>query len=106
MISQEQAGDAIRFLASTDDEAAIKKRAMLAAEYVMKRTKAHEFLNAKGAQGERNNIAECSSAYQEKVKLYTDAFCEFEAIRNKRATAEIQFEAWRSLNANRRQAGG
>lgn len=105
MISQEDAEIAINLLSDTDLESAQLKRAMLAHEYIMKRVRAHGFLAATGNVEERKSQAEASEDYGQASEKYLDAVEAYEYMRNKRATAEIQYEAWRSINANRRQGG-
>ena len=105
MITMEEATAAINALAETDEEAAIAKRVMLVQEFILKRVRCAEFIDAKGGVEERKAFAECTAAVDEAHNKYADAVYEYEMLRNQRKTNEIKFEAFRSINANRRQGG-
>jgi len=72
-------------------------------EFKVKRTKAAVFLLSTGSVAERNALAETHENTEKAHAEYCKALEEFNAMRNKRATETIVFEAWRSLNSNRRQ---
>ena len=57
------------------------------------------------ALGEREGRADTHADTEAAYEQYFKAMREFEAMRNRRATESIVFEAWRSLNSNRRQGG-
>jgi hypothetical protein len=101
----EEATAAINALADTDEEAAAAKRIMLVQEFILKRVRHAEFIDAKGNVAERTAFAECTPAVDEAHRKYSDAVYEYEMLKNKRKTNEIKFEAFRSINANRRQGG-
>lgn len=96
-------GDDLSRLAETDHEAAILKRAVEAADYVAKKYRNIEFLQANGNNEERKALAEASGTYEEKRNLYFDALEESEKLQNERKTCQLRIDVWRSLNANRRQ---
>lgn len=100
----ESTGDDLQYLADTDAGAAQWRRAVEAHDYIAKRKKYIEFLAASGSVAERTAIAESSAAYAAEREKYFDAIGSSEEIQNKRKTAQLRIEVWRSLNANRRQA--
>jgi hypothetical protein len=49
-------------------------------------------------------MADTSPDTEAAYEQYFKTMREFDAMKNRRATEAIVFEAWRSLNSNRRQA--
>jgi hypothetical protein len=56
-------------------------------------------------QFSRYRLADTHADTEAAYEQYFKAMREFEGMRNRRATESIVFEAWRSLNSNRRQGG-
>jgi len=96
--------DALAYLSDTDEPCAILRADMERAEWKAKRTKAAIFSISDGSVADRNAVAETSGDTETAYELYFSKMREFDAMKNKRATESIVFEAWRSLNSNRRQA--
>ncbi len=96
----------LHYLATTDEQYANAKAAVKATEHILKVIKAKAVLEAEGAVTLREQTAYASDAYQAKLAELKDFILESETLGAKRRTAELAIEVWRSLNSNRRQAGG
>ena len=103
-ITQEQMEEALSYLADTDEPCASLRADMERAEWKAKRTKQAIFMIADGSVADRNATADTSPDTEAAYEAYFKKIHEFDAMKNKRATNAIVFEAWRSLNSNRRQA--
>ena len=103
-ITQERMEQAIEYLADTDEPCAALRADVERAEWRTKRTKAAIFQISSGSVADRNAIVETSPDTEAAYEQYFKALAEFDAMKNRRATESIVFEAWRSLNSNRRQA--
>lgn len=103
MISEERAGKALKYLASTDEETADAKVEVARCEYHCKLVRAAVFLENEGSVEVRKAKAETSERVQNAEGAYLKAMGVFEHLKAKRATEEWVIETWRSLNANRRQ---
>ena len=107
MISQERMEQALVYLAETDelyarlksDYERAKWKAKAAFEAIFLRT-THEN-GVKLTIAERQAVATNAPEYQEIMDHSFALLLQCEHVRNKRATEEIVFEAWRSLNKNR-----
>src|SRR5687768_2058152 len=95
---------ALQFLADTDEPCAALRADMERAEFRAKRTEQAVFKISDGTVAERTAIAKTSPDAEAAYEQYFKALQEHEAMRNRRSTEAIVFEAWRSLNSNRRQA--
>lgn len=94
---------AVNYLAETDEPAA---KAHTLYDGLERQTKTIAGLAFKGTTGtvaEREATAHTSESYQAHLKKIEDAQLDWEIYRNRRNTAEMLIEYWRSLNANRRQ---
>jgi len=96
-------GVALTRLAFTDEEAARRKRAVEAHDYIAKKKRYAAFLSCSGNVEERKATAENDPDYWEEREKYFDAIEESEALQNERKTLTLKIDVWRSLNANRRQ---
>lgn len=103
-ITQERMEDALAYLSETDEPCAALRADVERAEFKAKRTKASVFQISDGTVADRNADAETSSSTEAAYEQYFAALQKFDAMKNRRATESIVFEAWRSLNSNRRQA--
>lgn len=103
-ITQDRMEQALEYLSSTDEPCAALRSDMERAEWKAKRTKATIFQLSEGSVAERNAAAETSPDTEAAYEQYFQSMREHDAMKNKRATEAIVFEAWRSLNSNRRQA--
>jgi len=102
MIDQQRAEKALDFLAHTDESCAKARSYMLGLEKNEKTILSIEILKVDGTQQHKESIARTSQPYVDWVKQYQEAVYDFEILRNRRGTAELIVEAWRSVNANRR----
>lgn len=103
MVSEEQVENALKYLASTDEQVAQLKGHMKAAEHLLKVGKAMAFLKADGNNAEREAAALTSDEYAGLVEELENAVADYETIHNKRERAVLTIEVWRSENASRRQ---
>tara|TARA_R110001583_G_scaffold8832_3_gene41748 strand:+ start:235 stop:555 length:321 start_codon:yes stop_codon:yes gene_type:complete len=100
----EEAEKALEFLKNTDEQAAQmkstkewlyeKKKTILAMAMALSESK---------TQSGKEADAYASKSYQTWLLSYKDAVYDFETNRNKRLSAAIQIDIWRSYNANTRQ---
>lgn len=103
-ITQDRMEEALDYLLETDASCAALGADAERLEFKAKRTKAAVFKLSDGNVAERNATAETSGDTDAAYELYFKALEKFNAVKNKRSTEAIVFEAWRSLNPNRRQA--
>lgn len=105
-ITQDRMEEALEYLLSTDELCAALGADVERLEFRAKRTKAAVFLHSPGTSAtERSAKAESSDEVEAAHEPYLKALEKFNAMKNKRSTESIVFEAWRSLNSNRRQGG-
>jgi hypothetical protein len=103
MISDEKLEAALRYLAETDREAAGARAQRLRAEFARERLRARLTLASnETSDTKRRAWAETQPEYEEACDAEAGAVEEDEFLRNKRNTANVIVEAWRSENANRR----
>jgi hypothetical protein len=103
-ITQERMENALQFLADTDEPCATLRADMERAEFRAKRTEQAIFTLSDGTVAERNALAKTSDETFAAYEQYFKAMQAHDTMKNRRATEAIVFEAWRSLNSNRRQA--
>ncbi len=103
-ISQERMEEALQYLVDTDEECAGLRAEVERCEYKAKRTEDTIFLRLTGSVAERQAQAKTATESTLAWGEYFIGLQKFEGMKNKRATQSIVFEAWRSLNSNRRQA--
>jgi hypothetical protein len=103
LISDDRCEKAMRYLAMTDEDAAVAKARYKTLEQYGKTVKAFGFLDASGTVAEREAKALRSDEYKTFLKEYEEAVMDSERYANKRATEAGVREVWRSLQANRRQ---
>jgi hypothetical protein len=102
MISEKRLGEALTYLAETDERAAILQTEMERAEFKAKAVKDAIFIHLKGETvAERTALAGSSPEYREAMALYFESAQEYQAMRNKRSTESIVVDVWRSLNSSR-----
>jgi len=103
MIDRERAEKAIEFLTDTDVECAKAKSLLEGYVRQDKTIKSTAFLDAQGTVGERNARAEVSALATEHARKIENATLDYETLRNRRNTAMIVIDFWRSLEASRRK---
>ena len=92
---------ALKFLAETDEDCARLRADHARAEYMAKSVRNTNFAAADGTVADRNAAAENSPEYEAAKLAEFQAFQEYEAMKNKRATESIVIDVWRSLNSAR-----
>lgn len=103
MIDYRAMEEALDLLDNTADEFAIAKADLGAAEILVERVKAREFLVAEGSVDVRKAKAKTSADVMSAEDAYVDRLLAFERIKAKRQRAEIFLEVWRSVEASRRK---
>lgn len=103
MLNYFDADKALNYLKSTDIAAAKAKCLYEALDDQKKTVLAIVFMAAKGGAGERAKNAEGSEEYILHLDKLHNARLDFETLRNKRKSAELQIEMWRSVNSNQRK---
>ena len=101
-IPDERLQKALDFLAGTDLKAANAKALVEGLSEQRKTIKSMLYIEAHGDQKKREAEAYAADEYIEHIEKYTNAIAEFETLRNRRITAALIVEVWRSCNANRR----
>ncbi len=102
-ITQDRAEKAITYLAETDVDCARAKALLEGLTRQEKTVKAVAFLSAEGKVAERTARAESCAEFTGHSRKIEDATLDFETLRNRRNTAAMVIEMWRSLNANQRR---
>lgn len=90
---------------TNDDAAAVARANMDRAEFKAKRIKDALITHGEGGVGDRTAAAGCDERYLAAMDEYFDAVRTYETVRNKRATASIIIDVWRSENSARKQGG-
>ena len=101
MIDEDKMVKALRYLAETDDTFAYHKAHAARTEHKAKAIKQAMFLHSTGTVAERTAQAEDSEEYKAAMDNYFEALREAEHVKNKRTTASIMIDVWRSLNSSR-----
>jgi hypothetical protein len=104
-ITADRGERALDFLAQTDAEHADLRVMMLRAEYLVEVTECMVYKGMEGSVEDRKRAAKSSGEVQARMEDYLKVVREYEFLRARRKRAELTFEAWRSINANRRQGG-
>ena len=100
-ISTKRMDLALHYLAETDAQCAELRANHARAEYMAKSVRNAIFAASDGTVADRNAAAENSPEYEEAKLAEFQAFQEYEAMKNKRATESIVIDVWRSLNSAR-----
>ena len=106
MISDEKLQKALTYLAETDEPCAKARGYLAGLERLEKTIKAVEMLEGAGLKltiAEREARAYSSSAFREHTQKIENATADFETMRNRRLTAELIVEVWRTISANQRR---
>ena len=91
---------ALEYLKNTDTEAARARALKDGLDETKKSVSAIEFMKASGSAAERTQKALASEEYLTHLDKLENAVLEFETLKNKRKSAELQIEMWRSINSN------
>lgn len=103
MIDYNDAENALNFLKNTDVEFARAKCLYEGLEDQKKTIEACCFMNASGSAAERTQKAKQDEAYCKHLDKIDAARIDYETLRNKRASAVLQIDMWRSVNSNQRK---
>ncbi len=106
MIDNERRDKALHYLIDTDEKAAQARSYMLGLEKQEKTILGLLILDEKGKTGtvpEKDAKARTSPEYKAWLEQYENAVADFEAYRNRRKTAELIIEVWRSELSARKQ---
>lgn len=102
-LTLERMENALEYRATTDDDYASKKAAVLRAEILCKRVRARVFVGEEGSVDARKAKAE---GHQDVIKADEDmiqASIAFEVLKASRETADILIDAFRTVEASRRK---
>lgn len=97
----QSAEKALEYLAQTDLAIAQAKSLMIGLDEQRKTIEADEFLKNEGSAAERKQRALASESYCHHIEAYKDSVLTYETLRNRRLTATLQIEMWRSVNSAR-----
>ena len=106
MIDNDRRDKALQYLIDTDVDAAKARAYMLGLDKQEKVILGLELLEQRGKEGtvpEKDAVARNSHEYKAWLEDYQNAVADYETYRNRRHTADLVIECWRSENANRRQ---
>lgn len=102
IVSDDRCQKALKYLASTDEDAARAKAHLEGLQEQRKTVKAMMFMQAEGAQQTREQQAYNSDEYKQHIEKIENAVLDFETLKQKRLTEALIIEVWRSCNSNRR----
>lgn len=103
MIGDEKVTKALKYLAETDEPCAKARAYMEGLKDLEKTILGEVFLDEGGTIAERDAKARTSAEYHEWRDNCEQARTDYYTMANKRKTAELIVEVWRSENANRRR---
>lgn len=106
MISDSRAEKSMVYLAETDELAATLRADMERSEYVAKAKESAVFKIADGTVADRQAFAKTHPEVEAAYSEHFDAAKAYWAVANKRSTEGLVLEVWRTIQANRRHAGG
>ena len=93
---------AVDYLVATDESAAKAKALVAFLEDKKKTVKATIMADLDGSISSREVVAHASETYKQACEDYRDAVYEFELLKNRRKSAELVVEVWRTESANQR----
>ena len=94
---------AVNYLADTDESHAKARANYHALSELRKTVRAFCFQDAKGGVKEREMAAECDTVYVDHIEKIKKAEIEFHILHNKRKSAELVVELYRTYSANVRK---
>ena len=102
MITLEDVEKALNYLGGSDENYAMAKARFIYEGQNIKTVRSLAFLEAStGTVADRTACSETSEAYRAALSSYRDSAYEYERLRAKRLTAELQIELWRSISSAR-----
>ena len=97
-------GDALRYLARTEDDYAKAKATRIYLEETQRTVRATLFVGAEGKSvAEREAVALSQPEYRDHCEKLRDAVYDEEILRAKRLRYELSIEVWRTKEASRRR---
>ena len=105
MIDEAKAERALLYLEQTDAQFADAYVMRLRTEYLWECAEALVYQHLEGSVEDRKRGAKRAPETGEAHEKYLACVRDHEFLKAKRKRAELTFEMWRSLNANRRQGG-
>ena len=102
-INDERVAKAVEYLTATDEPAAEAKANVEWMKEKQKTVKSTLMMHLEGAITHRQMEAESMQEYIDVCREVRDAVKEYELLRNRRKSAELIFEQWRTISANRRK---
>lgn len=104
MISREEVGEALRFIAETDHDYAEAKTEVERSTWLCKHTRAIVYESVSGKSVEdRKQAVERAEKVVAAENRRIEAILAFESIKAKRETKQLVVEVWRSVEATRRR---
>lgn len=100
---EDKADKAIQFLAQTDAEYADRRVMLLRTEYLWECAEALAYQHLDGSIEDKKRGAKLAPETKTAHDEYLKAVREYEFLRARRKRAELVFEQFRTLSANRRQ---
>jgi len=106
MISDEKRDKALTYLAETDISAAEARADVERQEYILKQIKAAAYLDSMESTIDAKKAdVEIDQSVLDQKENCIQSLIDYQGVANKRETARLIIEVWRSENANRRQGG-
>ncbi len=103
LTANQKVQNAVNYLADTDEEHARARANYHALAELRKTIRALCFRDAKGGVKEREMAAECHIDYVEHISKIETAEIDFHILHNKRKSAELVVELYRTYSANVRK---
>lgn len=103
MINYDDAERALEYRKATDIEVARLKCLYKGKERLLKSVLAAEYEKHEGSNTDRMQKALASQVYESYVFELEKAQLDWETMENKRESAALQIEMWRSVNSNQRK---
>ena len=104
-VTEEEADRAFNYLAETDEQVAQLVVAEKAQLHVAEETEKTAYLRAEGTVKERDCIAGLDPTYKEKYEKYLEVQFERRVLENRRKSAALCLDLWRTKEASRRVGG-
>lgn len=103
IIPDERMDKAVNYLAEHDSVAAELMAEVERTELKARAVKDALIKHGEGSLGDRTAAAGCDPAYLEAMEAHFVALRDYNVVKNRRSTAALVIDVWRSENANRRQ---
>jgi hypothetical protein len=95
--------EAVHYVADSDDKAAELMADAERTELKARAIKDALIKHGEGSLGDRTAAAGCDQKYLDAMEAHFVALKEYNTVKNRRSTASLIVDVWRSENANRRQ---